>query len=113
MHHARAQIWSLIYGLGEIANDSIEADQTLGRAFCLAVQLAGPLRIDPADIAVGPSIDDRQTAVSRVAEQDDGMDHHIGPKGLSPEKTENAAREVARSIVLRDPDSVDDDVFGR
>ncbi|MBL7439211.1 sigma 54 modulation/S30EA ribosomal C-terminal domain-containing protein, partial [Escherichia coli] len=25
---------------------------------------------------------------------------------------ENAAREVARSIVLRDPDSVDDDVFG-
>ena len=39
-------------------------------------------------------------------------DHHIGPKGLSPEKTENAAREVARSIVLRDPDSVDDDAFG-
>ena len=39
-------------------------------------------------------------------------DHHIGPKGLSPEKTENAAREVARSIVLRDPDSVEDDVFG-
>ena len=29
-------------------------------------------------------------------------DHHIGPKGLSPEKTELAAREVARSIVLRD-----------
>lgn len=39
-------------------------------------------------------------------------DHHIGPKGLSPEKTENAAREVARSIVLRDPDSVEDDAFG-
>jgi hypothetical protein len=39
-------------------------------------------------------------------------DHHIGPKGLSPEKTEDAAREVARSIVLRDPDSVDDDAFG-
>ncbi len=39
-------------------------------------------------------------------------DHHIGPKGLSPEKTENAAREVARSIVLRDPDSVEDDDFG-
>lgn len=39
-------------------------------------------------------------------------DHHIGPKGLSPEKTEAAAREVARSIVLRDPDTVDDEVFG-
>ena len=40
-------------------------------------------------------------------------DHHIGPKGLSPEKSENAAREVARSIVLRDPDSVEDDAFGQ
>jgi ribosomal subunit interface protein len=39
-------------------------------------------------------------------------DHHIGPKGLSPEKTENAARDVARSIVLRDPDQVEDDEFG-
>jgi ribosomal subunit interface protein len=39
-------------------------------------------------------------------------DHHIGPKGLSPEKTENAAREVARSIVLRDPDQVEDEDFG-
>ncbi|CAN5167077.1 ribosome-associated translation inhibitor RaiA [soil metagenome] len=39
-------------------------------------------------------------------------DHHAGPKGLSPEKTENAAREVAHSMVLRDPDSVEDDAFG-
>jgi ribosomal subunit interface protein len=39
-------------------------------------------------------------------------DHHIGPPQLSPEKTEAAAREVARSIVLRDPDAVEDDVFG-
>lgn len=40
-------------------------------------------------------------------------DHHIGPKGLSPEKTEDAAREVARSIVLRNPDEIeDDDAFG-
>jgi ribosomal subunit interface protein len=39
-------------------------------------------------------------------------DHHIGPKGLSPEKTEMAAASVARSIVLRNPDSVEDDVFG-
>ncbi|MBF0664451.1 MAG: ribosome-associated translation inhibitor RaiA [Brevundimonas sp.] len=39
-------------------------------------------------------------------------DHHIGPKGLSPEKSEAAAREVARTMVLRDPDSVEDDEFG-
>ena len=39
-------------------------------------------------------------------------DHHIGPKGLSPEKTENAAREVARSMVFRDPESVEDEDFG-
>jgi len=39
-------------------------------------------------------------------------DHHIGPKGLSPEKTENAAREVAHSIVLRNPDTIEDDAFG-
>jgi ribosomal subunit interface protein len=39
-------------------------------------------------------------------------DHHIGPKGLSPEKSEMAAREVARTMVLRDPDSVEDADFG-
>ena len=39
-------------------------------------------------------------------------DHHIGPRGLSPEKTEDAAREVARSIVLRDPEKVEDSDFG-
>lgn len=39
-------------------------------------------------------------------------DHHIGPKRMSPEKTENAAREVARSIVLRNPDEVEDETFG-
>jgi ribosomal subunit interface protein len=39
-------------------------------------------------------------------------DHHIGPKGLSPEKTEDAARDVARSIVLRNPDEVEDETFG-
>ena len=39
-------------------------------------------------------------------------DHHIGPKGLSPEKTEDAARDVARSIVLRSPDEVEDATFG-
>ncbi len=39
-------------------------------------------------------------------------DHHIGPKGLSPEKTEMAAASVARSIVLRNPDTVEDEDFG-
>jgi ribosomal subunit interface protein len=39
-------------------------------------------------------------------------DHHIGPKRLSPEKSEDAAREVARSMVLRNPDEVEDADFG-
>ena len=39
-------------------------------------------------------------------------DHHIGPKGLSPEKTEDAAREVASMTIFRDPDMVEDDAFG-
>lgn len=39
-------------------------------------------------------------------------DHHIGPKGLSPEKTENAAREVASLTVFRNPESVEDADFG-
>ncbi|WP_372707063.1 ribosome hibernation-promoting factor, HPF/YfiA family, partial [Brevundimonas sp.] len=38
--------------------------------------------------------------------------HHAGPRGLSPEKSENAAREVARSMVLRDPNTVEDEAFG-
>ena len=39
-------------------------------------------------------------------------DHHAGPKGLSPEKTEMAAAEVAHSMVFRNPDEVEDEVFG-
>ena len=39
-------------------------------------------------------------------------DHHIGPRGLSPEKTEDAARAVAYSTVLRNPDEVEDEAFG-
>ncbi len=39
-------------------------------------------------------------------------DHHIGPKRMSPEKTEDAARDVARSMVLRNPDTVEDETFG-
>ena len=39
-------------------------------------------------------------------------DHHLGPKRMSPEKTEMAAEAVARSIVLRDPGSVEDEDFG-
>lgn len=38
--------------------------------------------------------------------------HHAGPRGLSPEKEEDAARAVARSLVLRDPESVEDEDFG-
>lgn len=38
--------------------------------------------------------------------------HHAGPRGLSPEKTEMAAAEVARVMVFRDPDTVEDDAFG-
>ena len=38
--------------------------------------------------------------------------HHAGPKGLSPEKTEMAAADVARTMVFRDPDLVEDDDFG-
>ena len=39
-------------------------------------------------------------------------DHHLGPKPLSPEKTEMAAAEVARLTVFRDPESVEDEDFG-
>lgn len=39
-------------------------------------------------------------------------DHHIGPKGLSPEKTENAAREVASLTIFKNPDKIEDDEFG-
>lgn len=40
-------------------------------------------------------------------------DHHAGPKGLSPEKQEMAAAEVARSIVLKNPSEVEDETFGQ
>ena len=63
-----------------------------------------------AHSAFTESLDRLETRVRRYKRR--LKDHHIGPKGLSPEKTELAAREVARSIVLRDPDSVDDDAFG-
>jgi len=39
-------------------------------------------------------------------------DHHGGPRGLSPEQQENAAREVASLTVFRDPDTVEDEEFG-
>ncbi|MET4682313.1 ribosome hibernation-promoting factor, HPF/YfiA family [Brevundimonas faecalis] len=39
-------------------------------------------------------------------------DHHIGPKGLSPEKTEDAAREIAALTIFRSPELVEDDAFG-
>ena len=61
--------------------------------------------------AFSEALDRLETRVRRYKRR--LKDHHIGPKGLSPEKSENAAREVARSIVLRDPDSVEDDAFGQ
>ncbi|WP_282009621.1 ribosome hibernation-promoting factor, HPF/YfiA family [Brevundimonas aveniformis] len=39
-------------------------------------------------------------------------DHHLGPRRMSPEKTEMAAAAVARSTVLRDPGLVEDVDFG-
>jgi ribosomal subunit interface protein len=39
-------------------------------------------------------------------------DHHLGPRRMSPERTEMAAADVARSTVLRDPGLVEDDDFG-
>ena len=38
-------------------------------------------------------------------------DHHLGPRRMSPERTEMAAAEVLRSTVLRDPGLVEDDDF--
>jgi len=63
-----------------------------------------------AQAAFSDSLDKLEKRVRRYKRR--LKDHHIGPKGLSPEKTENAAREVAHSMVLRDPDTVEDTDFG-
>ena len=63
-----------------------------------------------AHAAFADSLDKLEKRVRRYKRR--LKDHHIGPKRLSPEKSEMAAAEVARSIVLRDPGEVEDDAFG-
>jgi len=63
-----------------------------------------------AQAAFSDSLDKLEKRVRRYKRR--LKDHHIGPKGLSPEKTENAAREVASMTVFRNPDTVEDDAFG-
>jgi ribosomal subunit interface protein len=83
--------------------------------------LLGPSRLRPVLVTTGlggdahsaftDSLDKLEKRVRRYKRR--LKDHHIGPKGLSPEKTEMAAASVARSIVLRNPDDVEDDVVRR
>lgn len=64
-----------------------------------------------AHAAFSESLDKLEKRVRRYKRR--LKDHHAGPPGLSPEKTENAAREVASLTVFRNPDTVeDDDEFG-
>lgn len=63
-----------------------------------------------AQAAFSDSLDKLEKRVRRYKRR--LKDHHIGPKGLSPEKTEDAAREVASMTVFRNPDTVEDDAFG-
>jgi ribosomal subunit interface protein len=59
-----------------------------------------------AHSAFTASLDKLETRVRRYKRR--LKDHYIGPPGLSPEKTENAAREVAALTIFRDPEQVDD-----
>ncbi len=63
-----------------------------------------------AHAAFADSLDKLEKRVRRYKRR--LKDHHIGPRDLSPEKTEDAARAIAYSAVLRDPGSVEDDAFG-
>ncbi len=63
-----------------------------------------------AHAAFSDSLDKLEKRVRRYKRR--LKDHHAGPKRLSPEKSEDAAREVARSMVIRDPGEVEDDTFG-
>ena len=63
-----------------------------------------------AQAAFADSLDKLEKRVRRYKRR--LKDHHAGPKGLSPEKTENAAREVAALTIFRDPDTVEDEEFG-
>jgi ribosomal subunit interface protein len=63
-----------------------------------------------AHAAFSESLDKLEKRVRRYKRR--LKDHHAGPRGLSPEQQENAAREVASMTVFRDPDSVQDEEFG-
>src|SRR5690606_38348663 len=63
-----------------------------------------------AHSAFTDSLNKRETRVRRYKRR--LKDHHIGPRAMSPEKTEMAAADVARSTVLRDPGGVEDADFG-
>lgn len=63
-----------------------------------------------AQAAFSDSLDKLEKRVRRYKRR--LKDHHIGPKGLSPEKTEDAAREVASLTIFRNPDTVEDEAFG-
>lgn len=64
-----------------------------------------------AHAAFSDSLDKLEKRVRRYKRR--LKDHHIGPKGLSPEKTENAAREVAALTIFKNPDKIEDEAeFG-
>lgn len=64
-----------------------------------------------AHAAFSESLDKLEKRVRRYKRR--LKDHHAGPPGLSPEKTEDAAREVASLTVFRNPDTVEDEAeFG-
>ncbi|MEH6664932.1 MAG: ribosome-associated translation inhibitor RaiA [Brevundimonas sp.] len=63
-----------------------------------------------AHAAFSESLDKLEKRVRRYKRR--LKDHHAGPRGLSPEQQENAAREVAALTVFRDPDTVQDEEFG-
>lgn len=64
-----------------------------------------------AHAAFSDSLDKLEKRVRRYKRR--LKDHYNGPKALSPEKTENAAREVAQLTIFRNPDKVEDEAeFG-
>jgi ribosomal subunit interface protein len=63
-----------------------------------------------AHAAFSDSLDKLEKRVRRYKRR--LKNHHAGPAGLSPEKTEMAAADVARTAVFRAPEDVEDDDFG-
>ena len=60
-----------------------------------------------AHAAFSDSLDKLEKRVRRYKRR--LKDHYSGPKGLSPEKTENAAREVAQLTIFKNPDKIEDE----